>query len=99
MLIVPIKPLPNQAVQVQLADQACAIEILQTAFGLFMNLYVGSNLIIAGVLCENLNRIVRSLYLGFSGDFVFADTQGSSDPDYTGLGTRFILIYLEDGEG
>ena len=54
-------------------------------------------MIVCGVLCENLNRIVRSLYLGFSGDFVFFDTQGGNDPQdpiYTGLGSRFVLVYL-----
>lgn len=79
----------------QLASQACTIELIQTAYGLFCNLYIGATPIITGVLCENLNRIVRSVYLGFIGDLVFNDLQGSSDPVYTGLGSRFQLIYLE----
>ena len=41
-----------------------------------------------------MNRIVRDLYLGFVGDFIWFDTQGSSDPIYMGLGSRFILVYL-----
>lgn len=103
MLVVPTKALPNQTLQVQLGTQACQIVIYQTSFGVFMNLYVSGVLIIGGVLCENLNRIVRSLYLGFSGDFVFYDTQGTDDPFYTGIGTRFLLVYLTaeelDGAG
>jgi hypothetical protein len=47
------------------------------------------------VICLNLVRIVRSLYLGFSGDLCFLDTQGSTDPVYTGLGTRYQFLYLE----
>ena len=95
MMIIPIQPLPNQTMQVQLAGQSCSLNIYQNAYGLFMDVIVGQNQIIAGVLCENLNRIVRSLYLGFVGDFAFQDTQGSSDPVYTGLGSRFQLLYLE----
>jgi hypothetical protein len=95
MMIIPVQPLPNQSLQVQLANQPCTIQLTQTAFGLFCNLYISSTLIIGGVLCENLNRIVRSLYLGFIGDLCFNDLQGSSDPVYTGLGTRFELVYLE----
>ena len=62
-----------------------------------MTVYVGSALIVASVLCENINRIVRDLYFGFSGDFAFLDTQGTNDPIYTGLGgtgARFQLFYL-----
>ena len=50
--------------------------------------------IIAGVLCQNLNRIVRSLYLGFVGDFMFNDNQGDTDPVYTGFGGRYQLVYF-----
>lgn len=95
---IPISALPNQSFQVQLANQPCTIDISQTAYGLFFGLYVGSTQIITSVICENLNRLVRSVYLGFIGDFVFLDTQGSDDPVYTGLGTRWLLIYLEQSD-
>lgn len=98
MQIVPLKPLPNQTVQVQLAEQACSLHVYQLTYGLFIDVYVNDALIIGGVICENLNRIVRSLYLGFVGDFIFGDTQGNSDPVYTGLGSRFMLAYLEEAD-
>ena len=94
MQTIPVQPLPNQTLQVQLNNQACTLNIYQQTYGMFMDVYVGSTLIIAGVICENLNRIVRSIYLGFSGDFAFVDTQGSADPLYTGLGARWQLVYL-----
>lgn len=96
--IVPIQALKSQQVQVQLGGQACTLNIYQQAFGLYIDVYVGGTLIIAGVICENLNRIVRSIYLGFSGDFTFWDTQGTEDPVYTGLGARWQLVYMEPGE-
>ncbi len=98
MLAIPLKALPNQTLQVQLANQACILRVYQLAYGLFMDVYVGGTLIIAGVICENMNRIVRSLYLGFAGDFMFFDTQGSDDPIYTGLGDRFQLVYLDKSD-
>jgi hypothetical protein len=63
-----------------------------------MDVYFGSSLIVPGVLCQNQNRIIRSIYLGYSGDFEFYDTQpdpfyGPMDPVYTGLGSRFVLLY------
>lgn len=98
MQIVPVQALPNQTLQIQLARQSCVLNVYQTAYGLFMDVYIGADLIIAGVLCENLNRIVRSTYLGFVGDFIFIDNEGSDDPIYTGLGSRFSLAYLEQSD-
>lgn len=95
MLVVPVQPLPNQTLLVQLGTQACTLDITQNAYALLMDVFVGNTMIISGVICENLNRIVRSAYLGFIGDLVFLDTQGETDPVYTGLGARYVLIYLE----
>ena len=61
--------------------------------GLYIDVYVNNALIIAGVICQNLNPIVRNTYLGFLGDFLWYDTQGESDPSSPGLGTRYLLIY------
>ena len=97
MMTVPLQSVPNQTLQVQLNNQNCTINVQQMAYGLFLTLYLGPTLVVASVLCENLVRIVRSLYLGFSGDLVFYDSQGSSNPDYTGIGGptgRYQLVYL-----
>lgn len=97
MQVVPLQPLPNQTLQVQLNGQPVTLNIIQMAYGLFMTVYVGNTLIIATVLCLNFNRIVRSAYLGFSGDFTFIDMQGDDAPVYTGLGgpsARWQLLYL-----
>lgn len=95
MLIVPVRAVPNQTLQVVLANQSCVLNIWQTPAGLFTDVYVGNTPIILGVLCQNLNRIVRDLYLGFVGDFWFSDQQGTDDPAYNGLGSQFLLEYLE----
>lgn len=98
MLVIPTQPLPNQNLQVQIGDMACSLDIYQNAFALFIDVYVNGALVIGGVIAENLNRIVRNAYLGFTGDLVFFDTQGGADPVYTGLGERYQLIYLSDTE-
>lgn len=94
MQIVPLAPIPNQTLTITLAGQNCQIDVYQQEFGLFLDLYVNNALVIGGVICENLNRIVRSLYLGFQGDLAFIDGEGTDDPVYTGLGGRFSLAYL-----
>lgn len=69
--------------------------------------YITFTLDVAGVSitraqnCLNLKRLlINRQYLGFVGDFMFIDTQpdpitGSADPQYTGLGSRWQLVYLE----
>lgn len=94
MLLVPTNPLPFQELTVSLNNQACQITLRQEVHGLFMDLAVNNFPIILGVICQNTNPIVRNKYLGFLGDFVFLDSQGAADPDYTGLGTRFSLFYI-----
>jgi len=93
--IIPLQAFPSQQVQVQLNGQAVTLNIFQQAYGLYVDVFVGASAIIQGVIAENLNRIVRSTYLGFEGDFAFWDTQGEDDPIYTGLGSRFQLVYID----
>jgi hypothetical protein len=93
-LIVPVQALPSQTVGVQLNGQDCQIAIYQKFYGLFLDLSVAGTQIITGAICLNLNLIVRQLYLGFVGDLVFLDNQGSLNPYYTGLGARYSLAYL-----
>lgn len=95
MQVVPLQPVPNQTVTIILSDQICKLNVYQTFYGLFMDVYVNNSLVIAGVICENLNRIVRSEYLGFVGDFFFYDTITNDDPDWTALGSQFQLLYAE----
>ena len=95
---IPLQQIPNQSILVQLNGQNCQINVYEKFFGLFLDLYVSNSLIIGGCLCLNLNRIVRSAYLGFIGDLGFWDTQGDSNPYYTGVGARFQLVYLTEAE-
>jgi hypothetical protein len=110
MKIVPIVAKPNQTQQIVLDGQNCSIEIsshdgytytdgisLVTAQS-----YLSFTLLLNGVeittnaLVLNLKRVlINRQYLGFVGDFMFVDTQGVLDPQYTGLGTRWVLVYLE----
>lgn len=98
MLVVPLQSLPSQTVSVTLGGQACDVHVYQRSTGLYLDLSVSSALVIGGVIAHDRNRLVRSAYLGFVGDLAFVDTQGTSDPDYTGLADRFLLIYFTPEE-
>lgn len=95
MLIIPINDVYSQTLTVQLANQNCTLNLYQKSTGLYCDVLVNNIQIIGGVLCQNLNRIVRDTYLGFIGDLAFQDTQGSNDPSSPGLGSRYVFCYLE----
>jgi hypothetical protein len=63
---------------------------------LFIDIYLNDALVIGGVICENNNLIIKNNYFGVIGDFSFWDSQGSDDPQYTGLGSRWYLCYWEN---
>ena len=54
---------------------------------------IGGAQVIAGRYCNDRVGLVRQAYLGFTGWLYFVDTQGGDDPYYTGLGSRYILVY------
>lgn len=97
--VVPLQPVPSQTLQIVLGNQSCILNVYQSDAGLFMDVLVNNAPVKEGVLCQNLNRIIRYLYFGFVGDFEFVDTTGAGeDPDYSGLGSRFQLLYLTPAE-
>lgn len=102
MYVVPLTAVPSQQVKTVLDSQIVELDIYQLRYGMFMNVTVNGVLEIGAVICENLNRIIRDAYLnakvGFSGDFVFQDLAGSTDPVFTGLGTRYRLLYITEAE-
>ena len=98
MQIIPINDTPSQTVVVSLGGQNCEIDLFVKSTGMFCNVRVDGATIIDGVICQNLNRIVRDAYLGFVGDLYFNDTQGAADPTSPGLNTRYQFCYLEAGE-
>lgn len=88
--------MPSQTLNVQLGNQACRINIRQRRTGLFVDLYLQDTPIFLGVKALDRCKLVRDAYLDFTGDLFFVDTQGESDPDYTGLADRFIFLW-DDG--
>lgn len=97
-LLIPTQALQSQTLNMAVNSQAVTLNIYalgQSADApIFMDVSVNNALVIGGVLCQNLNVIVRNLYLGFSGDFAWNDAQGEADPQFGGLGLRWQLWYF-----
>lgn len=93
LIVIPLDAVPSQTLTIPLGGQATRINLYTRTFGLFVDVYVNNTLIIGGVAALNLVKVVRSKYLGFLGDVFFFDTQGQSDPEYSGLGDRYVMLY------
>lgn len=63
---------------------------------IFVNLRMSDVSVVSGVLARNNVQLVRGFCaVGtiFSGDLSFLDTEGSEDPQWAGLGSRWLLLY------
>ena len=98
MVEVPLQPVASQQVQIILDGQTCAISVYAKNQCMFFELAVNGNPIAYAVQCKNLVSLVPTAYLGFTGWLLFIDSQGSSDPVYTGLGDRWQLLYLDSSD-
>lgn len=95
---ITLKPLRAQRFTVSLDGQFCVVRLNQRSTGLFIDLTANGKAIMQGVICQNGNKLVRYRCLPFSGELFFVDLQGSNDPQWDGLGTRYRLYYLTADE-
>lgn len=102
MMIIPLQAVPNQTLAVTLALQNVQIALRQNGANIYLDLLVNSAYVVRTRICRDRQRLLLDAqYRGFIGELSFIDTQGLSDPIYTGLGAegaRFLLLYLEAGE-
>lgn len=95
---IAIQPVPSQILKVVLGGQNCQIAIYQKNGQIYFDLNSNGVDIVFGVLAHDADALNPRLYAGFAGNLFFIDTQGSEDPTYEGLGSRFVLIYLTADE-
>lgn len=98
MQVIPLTAVPSQQLGVTLNGQNCVINVYQKGDAVYADLFIGAQTLLTCVRCHDRDRIVRYTYLGFSGDIAFIDTQGTTDPVYTGFGSRYLLVYLTPDE-
>jgi hypothetical protein len=96
MISIPLSASPSQILSVTLSGGNYQINIytLGEDNRLFFDIYNQGAPIITCVLCQDRVKLIQLEYLGFPGDLAFIDTQGTDNPIYTGLGSRFLLVYL-----
>lgn len=89
---------PSQTIRAVLGNQNCQLFLYQKTEGLFVDVAVENNTIVAAALALELVPIVCRTYAGFVGNLIFVDTQGNSDPHYSQFNSRYSLVYLNEAE-
>lgn len=96
MIRIPLAAVPNQTLSVVLANQVCGITLRQNGPNMYFDLIVNGQSVVRTRLAQNNQRLLLDAgYRGVVGDFTFHDTRGDTKPEFTGLNTRYILLYLE----
>jgi hypothetical protein len=95
---IPLQSLPSQTLQTVLNGQNVAISVYQRTTGLYVDTSVNGVPTSSAVIARNQVALVPTAYLGFAGNLLFTDTLGIEDPTYTGLGSRFVLLFLTAAE-
>lgn len=95
MQTIPLLRIPSQTIQVVLGNQTCSLAVYVKNQCMFFDMAVNGVQVASAIQVSNLVNVVPTAYLGFTGWLLFMDTQGEDDPVYTGLGTRWQLLYLD----
>ncbi len=98
MQIIPLESIPSQQLRIVLGGQNVDLNLFQKTTGMFLGCFLNGEPIFSGCLVLNGVNMIFQKYWGFVGGLVMVDTQGNSDPDYSGLGNRWQLIYLDQSE-
>lgn len=94
MQSIPIHQVPSQSTKVVLGNQNCLISLYQKPQGLFVDVNVDGIDVSTGTIARDAVPLISRDYAGFDGNLMFIDSQGNDDPFYSGIGSRFDLIYL-----
>lgn len=91
--IIPVQPVPNQQFQVELDDATAQITLTTTDYGMLADVVYNGVAVALSRLCLDRTDLNPAAYQGMPQGLYFVDMQGTSAPVYTGLNTRYLLLY------
>lgn len=95
---IPLQSVPSQITKVVLGGQNVQLLVYQKPQGLFVDINSDGDEVVTGAIAYDVNPLVCIEYTGFLGNLLFVDAQGNESPEYTGLGDRYKLLYLDADE-
>lgn len=93
LIVIPVKATANQVASTVLDGLNAQIALMTTDFGLFADVTYNGVRVATGRLCLDRTDINPAKYLGLPQPLFFADLQGTTAPQWSGFGTRYLLCY------
>jgi len=87
LMNIPLQPIPNQSVSFLLNGKSYTIDVDTRLENIYISIFQDGEYVLR-------NRALRA-YAPVGFDLQLADTLGTDDPVYTGLGSRWLLMGLE----
>lgn len=88
LMIIPLQAIPNQSVSFALNDIGYTVDISTLLGELYISIWQAGAYVLR-------NRALRS-YAPVGFGLQLADTEGTDDPVYSGLGSRWVLLGLQE---
>ena len=98
MIRIPLQPVPAQSLKIKLGGQNCEIRVYYRFGSTYIDLTVGGAVVCTGAICRDRQGVVQIAQNAFTGNLLFVDMLGNSDPLYTGFGDRWRLFFKAAGE-
>jgi hypothetical protein len=95
---IPLQKLPSQKVRVVLDGQNVTLSLYYRFGNMYMDIITNDGLVQQGAVCRNRMNVVQVANTIFNGGLYFLDLLGAHDPYYKQFGSRYILLYVGDGE-
>lgn len=94
---IPLSPIPNQSMSVVLQERNVALTLHTLDGTLYADVLCEGVPICTTHVCQDRQLLTaRAEYLGFPGlSLWFADLRGTSDPQWSELNSRYLLLSIE----
>lgn len=94
---IPLQADANQTFDTTLDGASATFTLKTTDYGLFVDVVYNGVQVIAGALARDRIDMNRAKWLGLAQPLWFADLKGTTDPVYSGFGSRYLLLYGTSG--
>lgn len=88
LMEIPLEPIPNQEVEFRVGDDNYTVNVITRSGSLYITVWREGEYIVN-------NRALMS-FAPVTNNIQLIDTEGTEDPNYEGLGTRWLLVVDTD---
>jgi hypothetical protein len=92
---IPLSAIPFQRVSLVIGSQSVEIEVRQMGSSVFTSAVVDGVQITRSTRAVNGGELFPWTFPDKPAEIKWVDTQGDADPQYEGLGSRWLLVYEE----